>query len=67
MATTQIKVQAAKEEYSRCPRCNDKVLIINGTFIRWLTCPKCKYKKLLENTEKPQVKITPMMDKSSPI
>ena len=67
MATTQIKVQTAKDEPTRCPRCNDKILIINGTFIRWMTCPKCKYKKLLENTVKPPVKITSMMDRSGPI
>jgi len=33
---------------NKCPRCSNKLLTIDGSFIKWLTCPKCKYKKLVE-------------------
>lgn len=43
-----------------CPRCNTQLLTIDGTFIRWLTCPECKYKKLIEKKEKKTVKVVPL-------
>jgi len=35
-----------------CPKCGDKLLTIEGSLTRWLTCPKCKYKKLESKTKK---------------
>ena len=61
MAIAQLDVEEKKGE-SKCPRCNEKVLIIDGTFIKWLTCPSCKYKKLLSNKDKPPIKVTPLME-----
>jgi ssDNA-binding Zn-finger/Zn-ribbon topoisomerase 1 len=35
----------------RCPRCGEEAIIIDGRFVRWLNCPKCKFKKLLEKED----------------
>ena len=50
MATKQI-VPKGDEEKITCPKCGEKALIIEGRFIRWLTCPSCKYKKLLQKED----------------
>ena len=65
MAITQLKVDIDDENKrgpTKCPKCSEKVLIIDGTFIKWLTCPKCKYKKLISNKDKPPIKVTSLMD-----
>lgn len=60
MATRNIK----DVKSDRCPRCNSMdILKIEGTFIRWLKCPKCKYTKVMEKREKEPVKVTPMIEK----
>lgn len=35
-----------------CPKCGERLLAIEGSLTRWLTCPKCKYKKLESKTKK---------------
>lgn len=63
MAMKSIRRQ---EELTICPRCNsEKLLFIEGQLTRWATCPKCKFKKLLEKTERGTVKVTPMMSEKS--
>lgn len=65
MAMTQLKVEVddeSKRGPTKCPKCQGKILIIDGTFIKWLTCPKCKYKKLISNKDKPPIKVTSLMD-----
>jgi phage FluMu protein Com len=43
-----------------CPRCNSAELIyIEGSFIRWIKCPKCKWTKLAEKGPKP-MKVVPL-------
>ncbi len=59
MALKQITSKEDKsEDRVPCPRCGEKALIIEGRFIRWLTCPSCKFKKLIEKEdENTKVKI----------
>ena len=59
MATRNIK----DIKSDRCPRCNaSDILKIEGTFIRWLKCPKCKYTKVVEKKEKEPVKVVPLIE-----
>jgi len=61
MATRNIK----DIKSDRCPRCNAMDLLkIEGTFIRWLKCTKCKYTKVLEKRETPPVTVTPLLGNS---
>lgn len=53
MAVKQM-VPKGDEDKINCPKCGEKALIIEGRFIRWLTCPNCKYKKLLEKRDDAQ-------------
>lgn len=50
MAVKQM-AQKGDEDKVTCPKCGEKALIIDGRFIKWLTCPNCKYKKLLEKQD----------------
>ena len=60
MAMKQTKVSSKDREI--CPRCGAEALIINARTIKWLTCPKCKFKKLLEKKPEP-IKVTPLLEK----
>jgi len=43
-----------------CPRCrSSELLFIDGYTVRWATCPKCKFKKLMEQ-EKKTIKVVPL-------
>ncbi len=43
-----------EEEKAICPRCrSSELLFIEGFTVRWATCPKCKFKKLMEQEKKP--------------
>ncbi|NIM47013.1 MAG: hypothetical protein GTN40_02530 [Candidatus Aenigmarchaeota archaeon] len=42
-----------------CPRCGEDAIIIDGRFVTWLTCPKCKFKKLMEKKDK-GIRVTPL-------
>ena len=41
------------------PRCGGEAVIIDGHMIQWLTCTKCKFKKVLEKI-KEDIRITPL-------
>ena len=57
MALKQI-TPPKEEDKLVCPRCGEEALIIDGRFIRWLTCPSCKFKKLIKKEdEKTKVKV----------
>jgi len=57
MALKQIS-PPTEGDRTRCPRCGEEAIFIDGRFVRWLTCPKCKFKKLLEKKdETTQVKV----------
>ena len=43
----------------KCPRCGEEAIIIDGRFVIWLTCPKCKFKKLMEKKDK-GIRVTPL-------
>lgn len=46
------------ENVISCPKCGERALLINARFIRWLTCPSCKFRKLIEKEdENTKVKI----------
>ena len=47
-----IRIPQHKGSPSACPKCGDRLLSIEGSLTRWLTCPKCKYKKLESKTKK---------------
>jgi len=51
MALKQINPEPTKK--NPCPRCGQEALIIEGKFVRWLTCinPKCRFKKLMEKED----------------
>lgn len=38
-----------------CPECESELLVIDGQFVKWFTCPNCKFRKLSEKTEKIKV------------
>ncbi|MFQ6010427.1 MAG: hypothetical protein ACE5J7_04905 [Candidatus Aenigmatarchaeota archaeon] len=57
-----VKTEESKKEGRACPRCGQRLLTIDGSFIRWLTCPHCKFKKLEEKEKEKKIRITPMMD-----
>ncbi len=46
MAMKQID-SSEKSDTVSCPRCGEEAIIIDGRFVKWLTCPKCKFKKLM--------------------
>ena len=56
MAIKQIS-PPPEEGRPKCPRCGEEALFIEGRFVRWLTCPKCKFKKLMEKEEDKSIKI----------
>ena len=53
MAVKQMKGKGEDEKIN-CPKCGQEALIIDGRFIKWLTCPSCKYKKLIQKEEETQ-------------
>jgi ssDNA-binding Zn-finger/Zn-ribbon topoisomerase 1 len=58
MALKQIEPKK-QSDMKRCPRCGGEAIIIDGRFVRWLNCPNCKFKKLLEKEdETTNVKVT---------
>ncbi len=64
MATKQIK----DIKTDRCPRCNSsKLLKIDGTFIKWLKCPKCRFTKVISKKEKSPIVVTPLIDKEEKV
>jgi len=45
-----------------CPRCGQRMLVIDGNFIKWLTCTSCKYRKLEEKPEDKRITVTPILE-----
>ncbi|MBN2203188.1 MAG: hypothetical protein JW700_03310 [Candidatus Aenigmarchaeota archaeon] len=50
MALKQME-EKGDEDKVNCPQCGQKALLIEARFIRWLTCPNCKFKKLIEKKD----------------
>jgi ssDNA-binding Zn-finger/Zn-ribbon topoisomerase 1 len=46
-----LKQLESKSDMQRCPRCGRDAVVIDGRFVRWLNCPGCKFKKLLEKED----------------
>ena len=57
MATTHLS-RPKKSAKPLCPKCGQDLLIIDGSFVRWLTCPHCKYKTLEEKKQSKKPKVT---------
>ncbi len=57
-----VKLMAAKNESGGepCPRCGKELVVIESRLVKWLTCPGCKFKKLLPIREAGTVKFTPV-------
>lgn len=66
MAIMQMRDERKKEDETMCPKCRSaNLLFIDGTLTRWATCPKCKFKKLVEKTDTRTVRVTPLMNSNS--
>ncbi len=52
MALKQTPQSKAKNP---CPKCGSELLVIDGQFVKWFTCPQCKFRKLSEKTQ--QIKV----------
>ena len=66
MVNMAIKTVKKSEDLQTCPRCGEEVLAINveGLFVKWLTCPKCKFKKLVKREEEIRpVKVVSLKEK----
>jgi hypothetical protein len=51
MALKQISSSNKESDTERCPRCGEQAIIIDARFVRWLNCPSCKFKKLIEKRD----------------
>ena len=56
MENTAIKDGIDNSVTDPCPRCRAQLLTINNQLTKWITCPKCKFKKL-EPLEKRKIQI----------
>ena len=56
------QMREKSKDRTTCPRCGAEALLIQATTVKWLTCPYCKFKKLME-AEKEDIKVTPLIDK----
>ena len=45
------QIDKKENDMKRCPRCGQDAIIIDGRFVRWLNCPSCKFKKLLQKED----------------
>ncbi|MFQ6021032.1 MAG: hypothetical protein ACE5J4_03420 [Candidatus Aenigmatarchaeota archaeon] len=54
--------KSKKEIENPCPKCGEETLEIEveGMFVKWLTCPKCKFKKLVKRKDDRSVKVVPL-------
>lgn len=51
-----------KEDTKICPRCGAaELLYIEGSLTKWVTCPKCRFKKLMEKDERGAIVVTPLL------
>lgn len=55
------QIQEKSKDRETCPRCGGMALIIDGSYIKWLTCTKCKFKKIMEKREKP-IEVVPLIE-----
>ena len=61
MALKQVEDKSSKDR-TTCPRCGSEAWFIEGKTIKWLICPRCKFKKLMEQ-EEPEIKVVPLLHK----
>ena len=59
MATKQIDKKEGSKDRTRCSQCGEEALIIDSKLVQWITCPKCKFKKLIEKEDE-GIKVTPL-------
>jgi len=56
MALKQLGPSENKDR-ALCPRCGEEAIVIDGRTVKWLNCPKCKFKKLIEKEDE-GIKVT---------
>jgi DNA-directed RNA polymerase subunit RPC12/RpoP len=59
MAVRQIAPSEESKDRIRCPKCGEEALIIDSKLVQWITCPSCKFKKLVKKRDK-GIKVTPL-------
>lgn len=59
MALKQIEPEKQSKDRIRCPQCGEQALIIDSKLVRWITCPKCKFKKLVRQKDE-GIKVVPL-------
>ena len=40
------------KDRTKCPKCGKEALIIDSKLVQWITCPECKFKKLVRKEDK---------------
>jgi len=45
------QIQDKSDDIMTCPRCGGEAVVIDGKIVKWLTCTKCKFKKVLEQNK----------------
>ncbi|MDD5416584.1 MAG: hypothetical protein PHU12_01260 [Candidatus Aenigmarchaeota archaeon] len=58
MALKQVG-KSRSSDITNCPRCGGEAVFIDGKTIKWLTCTKCKFKKVMEK-EQENVQVIPL-------
>ena len=58
MATTHMRTPKKAQAKPVCPKCGQDLLIIDGSFVRWLTCPHCKYRNLEQKNDQRKPRVT---------
>jgi ssDNA-binding Zn-finger/Zn-ribbon topoisomerase 1 len=51
MALKQIASSKKDSDTKKCPKCGGDAIIIDGRIVRWLNCPSCKFKKLIQKDD----------------
>ena len=59
MATRGFDRKEGSKDRTRCPQCGEEALIIDSKLVQWITCPKCKFKKLMKKEPK-GIKVVPL-------
>ena len=55
------QIDSKSKDRTNCPRCGGEAVFIEAKTVRWLTCTKCKFKKLMEREVEP-IKVTPLIE-----
>ncbi len=62
MALKNLKEERSKDR-TECPRCGSDAIYIDGKTVRWLSCPNCKFKKLMDQKSDRPITVKPLIPK----